>query len=250
MKCDEIKPICGPCAKKDKLCEYTSAVRHSVNVPASDGATTGAAPSPTTQKTTSPGQDGVPASTAAIPDTSPDELHESPDLAWTAPDADVNPHAQDLLDHLPGSDLASNQSPIAWQQSYLSPSNASFAAVRWFGLLASDAARDSPQLSTFPPSGANESLSLDHSGGDGLAQISSLQRATQVLDSPTATHTSHDPTDAGATGGSTLGEEQIWQSREPVELLPTEQTLFEHFVHRVCPWVGHRPGLCGLDILA
>lgn len=41
----------------------------------------------------------------------------------------------------------------------------------------------------------------------------------------------------GVSGQASLQEEQIWQSREPIELLPVEETLFGHFVDRVSPWV-------------
>jgi hypothetical protein len=34
---------------------------------------------------------------------------------------------------------------------------------------------------------------------------------------------SDDPTHAGASDGNTLGDEQIWQSREQIELLPGEE---------------------------
>lgn len=142
-----------------------------------------------------------------------------------------------------------NQSPIALQNTYLSPSNASFAAVRWLGLLASDAARDSPQLATIPNFYANQNPPSGHFSADGLIQRSSLQYATQVLESPPASNASHDQTDSSAPGGVTLREKRIWQSRGPIELLEAEQTLFEYFVHQVSPWVGCSSHACDFDSL-
>lgn len=248
MKCDEIKPICGACAKKDNLCEYTSSGRRSVKFPASDRAIIETVPELTTQQTTSPVENDDHASTDANPNPTLYEPHGATDSVWTISEADANTIPPAQLDHLSGSHLASIQSPVALQHSSLSPSNPSFAAVRWFGLLASDAARDSSHLSTIANSWANQSLSLDQSGPDGLIQPSSLQRATQVLDSPPASDASHDPTHTSASGGSTLGEEQIWHSREPIELLPSEATLFEHFLHQVSPWVCHYCHACDLNM--
>ncbi|KAJ5815078.1 hypothetical protein N7474_006855 [Penicillium riverlandense] len=237
LKCDEVKPICGACAKKDNPCEYASSGRRSVNVPASVRAITEAVPELPTQHTTSPGENNDHASSDAYPNPALYEPHEATGSAWTISQADANPLPPAQFDHLSGNHLASSQSPVALQHSSLSPPNASFAAVQWFGLLASDAARDSSQPSTIPNSWANQSLSLDHSGADSLAQPSSLQCATQVLDSPPASDASHAPAHIGTLGGSTLGEEQIWHSREPIELLPTEATVFEHFIHQVSPWI-------------
>ncbi|KAF3393777.1 hypothetical protein F1880_004811 [Penicillium rolfsii] len=235
LKCDEAKPICGACAKRDKLCEYASSGRRSVNDSASDRAITEAAPEPTTQQTTSLRENNDHAPSGANPTPPAYQPHEVTDLAWTISEADADPPPPALLDHLQGSHLASSQSQVALQHSYLSPSNASFAAVRWFGLLASDAARDSSQLPTIPNSCANQSLY----GADGLTQPSSLQCATQVLDSPPVGDTSHGPTHAGASGASTLSEEHIWQSREPIELLPAEQTLNISYINQFSTFVAH-----------
>lgn len=189
-------------------------------------------------------------SSGAILGSAPNEPLQTTDLSWTCSEPDANRPPPALLDHLSGDALAANQSPIALQHTYLSPSNASFAAVRWLGLLASDAARDSPQLSTIPNSHANQNHLSGHFSADGLIQRSSLQYATQVLESPPASNASHDPTDSSAPGGVTPREKQIWQSREPIELLEAEQTLFEYFVHHVSPWVGCSSHACDFDMIA
>lgn len=232
MKCDEAKPICGPCAKKDKICEYTTTGRRSTNAPALDETISDVVPSPVSQQKTPPDinehspsgviQDPVPSETA--------------DLSWTCAEPDVNHSPPALLDNLSGDALNPSQSPLALQTNYLSPSNASFAALRWLGLLAGDAARDSPQLLTIPNFYANQNPSLDQTGPDNLIQRSSLQHATQALGNSPASNASNDPADSNVPG--VLGEKQNWQSQESIELLPTEQTLFEYFVNQVSPWVG------------
>ncbi|PWY66482.1 hypothetical protein BO94DRAFT_504224, partial [Aspergillus sclerotioniger CBS 115572] len=224
MKCDEVKPVCGPCTKKDKSCEYHPSGRRSIVAPVS-----------AQEETTTPGIDD--SQNDAIPDPVTYEPHEAAGASWNCSDVDVNPPLP-VLDHLPGSDLAASQSPITFQHAYLSPSNASFAAVRWFGLLANDAARDSPQLSTAPYPHARESIPLDHYGTDSLNQPRSLQYATQLLDNTLDIDPSHDQTGVTATASSPLEEQLIWQSRESIELLPTEQALFEHFVNQI-----HNAGL-------
>lgn len=245
LKCDEVKPICGACAKRDNACEFATSDRCSINVLVSDTAVTETVPELSTQQITSPVENNEHASSTAQTTPVLFESREATVPAW--PSYAVDAHSSPIqLDQLTGSQLVSSQSPVTFQNSSLSPSNASFAAVRWFGLLAHDAARDSSQVSTIPNSWANQSLSLDQPGSDGLTQPSSLQRATQVLDVPSSTYASHDTTHIDASG-STLGEEQIWQSREPIELLPTEGVLFEHFVNQVSPWVFNNCHLSVLD---
>ena len=241
-----MKPICGPCAKKNNVCEFASSGRPSINEPVSDRSITEAVPELTTQQTTSGVENDDHTSSTAHANHALFESHEATIPAWASYEASGNaPPAQ--LDPLAASPLASGQSPVALQNSsLLSPNNAAFAAVRWFGLLANDAARDGAQVS-IPNSWANQSLSLDHSGSDGLTQPSALQSATQVLDSPSASYASHDPAHVDTSGG-TRREEQIWQSREAIELLPTEATLFEHFLNQVSPWVCHGCHSCDLAV--
>ncbi|KAF9888295.1 hypothetical protein FE257_008868 [Aspergillus nanangensis] len=229
LKCDEAKPICGACARKDTICEYPNSAR---GVGVAGRAITEDVPvlitQQTTQQTTSPEEHSAHVSNSASTAPALYEQHEATESAWTIPEADTNALAHPQPDPLLESHLASSQSPISLHHNYLLPANASIAAVRWFGLLANDAARESSQLPTTPQLWANQTLSLDHSG-----EPSSLQCATQVLDSPPASDTSHNPQHIGASGGSTLAEGQIWQSQEPIEPLPIEATLFEHFIHQI-----------------
>ncbi|KAJ6142339.1 hypothetical protein N7497_011438 [Penicillium chrysogenum] len=213
LKCDEVKPICGACAKNNKICEFATSVR-----------------SP--WRRTNEHQ-------AQLRQTPPlSELREAIVPGWHSSTVDSDLSQPPQLDQLTGSQPDSNQSLVALTDASLSPSNSSFAAIRWFGLLANDAAKDSSQVSTIDNSWVNQGFSLQgHSNPDGQTQLSSLQCATLVLDAPSSIYASDDPTHAGASDGNTLGDEQIWQSREQIELLPGEETLFEHFVTRVSPWI-------------
>lgn len=230
LKCDEIKPICGPCVKKDKTCEYPASGRRSNDSPAFERAIADAVPVSGQEPTASPGQASAHVLNNPSPEIASYERHEPPGVGWSCSDADTNPPPPTVLDQ-----LSTGQSPIAFQHNYLSPSNASFAAVRWFGLLASDAARDSPQLPSIENSHGTQSHSVDHLRIDGLSQPYSLQYATQVLDSTLDSGASNGPT--GHQEGSAVEEELIWQSREAIELLPTEHALFGHFINQVSTWV-------------
>lgn len=191
-------------------------------------------PSPALQQKTSPGIHDH-SSNGVIQDPVPSE---TADLSWTCVEPDVNRSPPTLLDNLSGDALDQHQSPTALQTSYLSPYNATGAASRWLGLLAGDATRNSPQLLTTPSFYANQSSSLDHVSPNTITQRSSLQYATQALGNSPTSNASNGPTDSNVSGVVTLGEKQNWQSQESIELLPTEQTLFEYFVNQVSPWVG------------
>ncbi|KAJ5349151.1 uncharacterized protein N7506_002404 [Penicillium brevicompactum] len=217
LKCDEVKPICGACSRKDNACEFVSSGRPSTSFSVSDRDFTKTGPDLCAEQ---------------IP--SPVENTEHPGLArHSIP----TPPPTLEFDQSTTNQLNSDESPFAIPENYLSPSNASFAAVRWFGLLANDAARDSSTVWSIQNSWANQSLSLDNTSSDDQTQLTSLQHATQVLDAPAAIYRSHDLTHVGAPGENALEEAHIWQSREPIELLSAEQTLFGHFVDRVSPWI-------------
>ncbi|KAJ5187256.1 hypothetical protein N7449_010250 [Penicillium cf. viridicatum] len=237
MKCDEIKPECGPCTKKDKICDYANSNRHNVD----SAATNKVVPESfsilsTTQQTPPLEQniDHVPS------EHNPGEVHYQPhgasDHARTASEADLNPSPPAMLEYRLENEGIPSQSPGGMHGDYFSPSTTSLAAVRWLGLLASGFPSDGPQLSTLSDSWENQSLSLGYQSGDGPTQPSSLQRAPQVLDGPSGGRSaSQDVTDGRFTESSALTEGQGWQSQKPIDLLPAEQTLFEHFVHQVSP---------------
>ncbi|KAJ5698413.1 hypothetical protein N7462_000418 [Penicillium macrosclerotiorum] len=237
LKCDEVKPVCGACARKDNVCEFTGSGRHNTSLPVSDRTFTTAATELSTEQASSPAENDehAPNTTQTNP-----ALFGPPEAivpAWPSSSVDANPSPSVQLDQSTANQLDSSQSPLAFPDAYLSPSNASFAAVRWFGLLANDAARDNSTVLTIQNSWANQNLSLDHASSDDQTQLSSLQRATQVLDSPSSVYRGRDLTHIASSKESQLEEEQIWQSREPIELLSAEATLFGHFVDRVSPWI-------------
>jgi hypothetical protein len=234
LKCDEVKPICGPCARKEKLCDYATPANCSANTSAAEKGTTETSDATISQQAISATLEEAHLSIDPAPVPASNDNTEPVAASWPASGAISTLPNPDLLNHSSTNDPVSNHSPVAYQHDYLSPSNASFAAVQWFGLLVSDAARDSPHLANNSQFRSTQILSFGHSGLDGSDEPSSLQRATQVLDSPHASNATYGEADVS----SVLEEEQIWQAAKSIELLPAEQTLFEHFVHQVCSWVG------------
>ncbi|KAJ5942769.1 hypothetical protein N7516_002937 [Penicillium verrucosum] len=244
MKCDEIKPTCGPCTKKNKICDYANSNRHNVDSAATNKvipenlsilSTTQQTPQQKTPQQTPPLEQNI---EHVSSDHNPGEVHYQPhgasDHARTASEAILNPSPSAMLEYRLENEGIPSQGSGGMHGDYLSPSTSSLAAVRWLGLLASG----------FPSDGISDSLesqslSLGYQSGDSPTQPSSLQRATQVLDGPSGSSASQDVTDGHFTESSSLTEGQVWQSQEPINLLPAEQTLFEHFVHQVSPLVGH-----------
>lgn len=228
---------------KDKICEYANSAGRTkaIRTPESANDET---PVSIIQQNESP-QSSREISSAIIPDLAPFEPHDIPPPGWTSPDPNNNRHPGGVNDQDPGSDVLEVSSPIFFQNNHLSPTNAAVAAVRWFGLLTSDAVKDSPQQSTIPSSWETEGLLLGKSS-NGIKKPSSLQRATQVLDSPPANNGIYDRIDPNTFEKAALAEGGIWHSRNPIELLANEQVLFAHFIQHVSSWVSqtiaHRGG--------
>lgn len=229
MKCDEIKPACGPCTKKNKTCDYANSNRNNIDSAATNKVVPESLSLLSTTQQTPPQEQNI---DHVSSDHNPGEVHYQPhgasDHARTASEAGLNPSPPAMLEYRLENEGIPSQSPGGMHGDYLSPSTSSLAAVRWLGLLASGFPSDGPQLPTLSDSWESQSLSFGYQSGDGPAQPSSLQRATQVLDGP-----------AGRSASQDVTEGQVWQSQEPIDLLPAEQTLFEHFVHQVSPMVGH-----------
>lgn len=146
LKCYEVKPICGPCARKEKLCDYATSASRSANTPATEKANTQTTDVTTAQQPAPALHEQAPISSDNAPVPAFDEHAEPVAVSWLASDAISTLPNLDLLDHSSANGPVSNHSPVAYRHDYLSLSNASFAAVQWFGLLASDAARESPHL--------------------------------------------------------------------------------------------------------
>ncbi|KAL4891989.1 fungal-specific transcription factor domain-containing protein [Aspergillus ambiguus] len=239
LKCDEIKPLCGPCVKNDKQCEYAVSCPNgpggASSILASNDASNNEFSALTIRETSPPHNFDDNRSRDVIADGPACSENET-SLSSHCPGAEDNPPLPAVFDCFPGNEANTSQSPLSFHYTHHSPSTASFAAVRWFGLLASDAARDSPQLLTIPNTDGGRNLSLSHGASDDLIHISSLQQATRLLDSPYSASESHDKTGFDSSEAR-LKEEQIWQLREPIELSSDEQILFEHFVHHVSPWM-------------
>lgn len=126
------------------------------------------------------------------------------------------------------------------------------ATIRWFGLLAHDAARSTPEISTV----------LDHTpNGNGaendyrkfrnfffaraeeenvdVSRLTPLERATRIVDQEQPSLLGIEGENDNAHAQAHQFEEQLWQSEKPIQLLPREYLLFEHFVRRVSQWVCH-----------
>lgn len=182
------------------------------------------------------------------------ELPETGILSWDNNDngEDTGVFHQNPLEQLAAVVAASHTTPLTLQEtSEVSHSigtgspTVSAAAVQWFGILANDAAKESPQIST--------TLAEDVD----LENITPLQRATRIVD-----HNHLDEDSCGrsnvSTGGvnsagpgSALFEEQLWQAQEHIKLLPHEYFLFENFVQRISQWVCYCiPRWRGLALMA
>lgn len=168
------------------------------------------------------------------------ELPETGILSWdnNHNGEDTEVFHQNPLEQLAAVVAASHTTPLALQEtpgvshsiSTGSPT-VSAAAVQWFGLLANDAARESPQIST--------TLAEDVD----LENITPLQRATRIvdhnhLDGDGCGQSNVSPGGVTSAGpGSALFEEQLWQAQERIQLFPQEYFLFENFVQQISQWV-------------
>lgn len=111
-------------------------------------------------------------------------------------------------------------------------------AVRWFGLLASDAPseilQDAELQFTF------DGASLEISTVSDEDNITPLQSATRIVDKQrTALDNLPDRSKHLSNNGPSTQqtEEALWQAPEGISLLPLEQMFFENFLRRICPWV-------------
>ncbi|KAL5050532.1 hypothetical protein BDW71DRAFT_102098 [Aspergillus fruticulosus] len=258
LKCDEVKPVCGPCLKVSRQCDYSQSSSHH---PAEEAAEDEAIePAPNTNNTAH--------FLSSIPETGIDNVpdvssHEQPDptiLSWISHgQPSLHPldqlaaivcidHTSSFANRLPAAQYSSDiaQSVTSSIESPGPTINA--ATVRWFDLLANDAIRESPQIMSVIGSGQEILEETD------VLQITPLQRATRIVDrtnlddeavqpslnsgqstrnaiqSENSTHAVDSP-----TGSS--HEERLWKAQETIQLLPHEYSLFENFVQRVSPWI-------------
>lgn len=111
-------------------------------------------------------------------------------------------------------------------------------AVRWFGLLASDA--PSEILQDADLQFAFDGPSLEVSAVLNEDNITPLQWATRIVDTHRTVRDrlsdrSKPPLDNAPP--TQQPEETLWQAPEGISLLPQEQRFFENFLRRICPWV-------------
>ncbi|KAL4953282.1 fungal-specific transcription factor domain-containing protein [Aspergillus filifer] len=263
LKCDEVRPVCGPCLRVSRQCGYSqsSGSRESVEQPVED--VTIDEPSPIGNHS-----DSI---VSRIPESNIDQSsvvsssHEQQDpslLAWNTSHGQPPLHPLDQLaaivaiDHTTSpfaNGLSAHQYrdiPHSVTSSMESPGpTVNAATVRWFDLLANDAIREIPQIS-----GGFAGYGHDILEETNAAHATPLQRATRIVDrthpedgngvqpGPNAGVSAHDTEQFGINGhvmsspASSL-EERLWQAEESIQLLPQEYSLFENFVQRISPWI-------------
>ncbi|KAH6976162.1 hypothetical protein BKA56DRAFT_488860 [Ilyonectria sp. MPI-CAGE-AT-0026] len=113
--------------------------------------------------------------------------------------------------------------------------SASVAAVRWFGLLASDASREAFQEADIALE--LEGGFLDPSDGQEENDTTPLQRATRIIDDQPPAQDLSEEGIAAASPITNLAEKSMWQASANICLLDREQMLFENFLHRICSWL-------------
>lgn len=245
MKCDEVKPVCGPCSKGNRACLYGAVpsaldtsgrgVLDSENAP--PNADNDPNPLRADSSLVSPGQS-----------TSHSGFSRTAATAKRASFSDTveNRPSSRQWPVTPTDDSLQAFSP---QSSYSNSTGygTEVAPLRWFGLLAGDAAQgnlDLPSLESLSdaaharryelhrdgvsPQGPQPPISLTHpSFADGVA----LQNPSKLLQisaiSPAPPN--------GANG--TIDERQFWQASEPMQLKDHEFDIFQRFVTGISLWI-------------
>ncbi|KAK8241894.1 hypothetical protein HDK77DRAFT_377156 [Phyllosticta capitalensis] len=202
IKCDEEKPVCGPCAKGNRPCVY--------NAPAKSPELQGHAAQ--TQRASLPAPTQIRWGAASVepsgiregqlPETTPSH-HVSPPLPWSTPQEEITS---------PQSTLSSNPYP------------AEIAPLRWFGLLADDA--DNLNRLDF-------AQSLGGQGAPKPPDDPSFPVGTPA----STTYSQRYPSTPGpsAENPQNAAERQHWQSS--VVLSDHELPIFKHFVECLSIWL-------------
>jgi hypothetical protein len=221
-KCDEVKPICGPCAKGQRPCEY--------GTPATTVVQAHAPPSqisePTT--TTSPGN-------TFLENRPGDHTRFSP----IPPDQELNrPWPDESVD-----DTVQITSP---RSSLGSAYGTEVAPLRWFGLLAGDMPYDQNRspLDTLGDAASSQRY-IQHPQGAGAYRFNGHRQASTTpsdTSSPSLPYNTprlqvsaiSPPT---SNHSSVADEHRQWRSLEPIALQGSEHAIFERFVNRVALWI-------------
>ena len=214
-KCDEVKPVCGPCAKGSRPCEYgtpaTTIVQDQSQTPK---------PTSSPQNTFTENRPGDHTRFSPIP-----------------PDQEVSrPWPEEPID-----DTVQITSP---RSSLGSAYGTEVAPLRWFGLLAGDLPYDhnkSP-LEALGDAASSQRY-MQYPQGTGANQVNGhRQPSSTPSDSPSLPYTNLRLQASAASPptsnhSSIADEHRQWRSIEPIALKCDEHAIFERFVNRVALWI-------------
>ncbi|SPO06992.1 related to quinate transport protein [Cephalotrichum gorgonifer] len=239
-KCDNVQPTCGFCASLGIQCSYDSTEKdHSSFDPATLEILRQLGQIIHSQEDILHTVRAVAAgqTQCVAPGLSPANGHVrrvADDLSW-----DANGEAQQQQTPYVGNDWLSGQQ----SESASTTPAAGVAAVRWFGLLATDASREALE-DTDVSLGVDGALGfLGPEGELDENDMTPLQKATRIIDGQMGP--AHDvggeviPGEAmtPANPRADQAEERMWQASENICLLAREQVLFENFLNRICSWL-------------
>jgi len=212
-KCDEVKPVCGPCAKGQRPCEYgTPAVQSQV------------------QPTQAPKPTSSPENNIFTENRPGDHTRFSP----IPPDQEVSrPWPEEPID-----DTLPTTSP---RSSLGSAYGTEVAPLRWFGLLAGDLPYDHNK-SPLEALG-DVASSQRYMQGAGTSQVNGhRQTSATPSDTPSLPCTNLRLQASAASPptsnhSSIADEHRQWRSLEPIALKGNEHAIFERFINRVALWI-------------
>ncbi|QKX59615.1 uncharacterized protein TRUGW13939_06752 [Talaromyces rugulosus] len=260
LKCDEVKPVCGPCKKINRSCSYVqqthrpSSCESVATKSPHDLFEAGAADVSQGISDAQPFSelnDGAAFSPWTTPHEQPQKEQHAETMAVPPWNEDNRENASTLgmqpLEHLAAIVAAShhqstqNTSHSMSAGSVTSPGpTINAATVRWFDLLAHDAVRESPQAATIPGLEHDWSF-LDRTEQADSAQTTPLERATRIVDGQRPDDDGTTRSDTSPPGltpvASNSYEEQLWKAPRQIQLLPKEFFFFENFVRRVSQWI-------------
>lgn len=235
MKCDEVKPVCGPCAKGNRDCVYGS-------LPSSEGS-----PRSQTMAESHPlGHlllHGTPSriSDQGSSNANAQQLRHHANSFSSNPGTHASPQWQTPSGVEDANQITSPQSTYSSSTGY----GTEVAPLRWFGLLAGDAANSSldiPSLENLSdaalaqryrlhPDGVAIDFSVPSSTPSALAEGLALQNPSRLLQisaiSPAPLNSADAPSD----------ERQYWQAAEPVKLKDHEYDMFQRFITGLSLWI-------------
>ncbi|KAK3672511.1 hypothetical protein LTR78_007561 [Recurvomyces mirabilis] len=219
MKCDEVKPLCGPCSKGDRECIY--------------GLATNEEDEPQTSHSVS--------SQASVYVSAPQ--HNTPQQHRTSfssnPDSRALPQRQ-----WPTTPVTEEPVVGASPQSNFSTSTGygtEVAPLRWFGLLAGDAQNGDLNLPALDSLSDVQRYLSRHETGPPAPSISSprtpLGFSADSLQNPSRMLQISALSPAPPNGGPVIDERQYWQAAEPIQLKDHEHDMYQRFVLVLSLWI-------------